>query len=297
MNCPYSDTLRNKMELVVQLIVYGILMGMIFALIALGLSLIFGVMNIVNFAHGEFLMMGMYIAYLLSTFLRLDPLLSLPVAAGAGYILGILSYHLLIHRILRGPMVAQLFGTFGLMLFLRYLAMYIFTPDVRSVQLGMLVGKTLSLGWINVDASKVFSAAICLIAFAAIYWMIYRTKLGRALRATSIDSEAAKYMGIDTRGMNALAWGIGGATVALAGALLAHFYYVTPTVGMLFTLIAFATVALGGFGSIIGAFIAGIVIGLIMVISGQLVSELKFSFIYVVYFLVVVLRPRGLFGW
>jgi len=285
------------MELVVQLIVYGILMGMIFALIALGLSLIFGVMNIVNFAHGEFLMMGMYIAYLLSTFLRLDPLFSLPVAAGAGYILGILSYRLLIHRILRGPMVAQLFGTFGLMLFLRYLAMYIFTPDVRSVKQGILVGKTLSLGWISVDASKVVSAGLCLIAFAAIYWMIYRTKLGRALRATSIDSEAAKYMGIDTRGMNALAWGIGGATVALAGALLAHFYYVTPTVGMLFTLIAFATVALGGFGSIIGAFIAGIVIGLIMVISGQLVSELKFSFIYAVYFLVVVLRPRGLFGW
>lgn len=285
------------MELTVQLIVYGILMGLVFALIALGLSLIFGVMNIVNFAHGEFMMVGMYIAYLLSTFLPLDPLVSLPVAAGAGYLLGIVSYHVLIHRILRGPMVAQLFGTFGLMLFLRYLAMYIFTPDVRSIKQGILVGKTLSMGWISVDASKVFSAGVCILAFAAIYWMIYRTKLGRGLRATAIDSEAAKYMGIDTKGMNALAWGIGGATVALAGALLAHFYYVTPTVGMLFTLIAFATVALGGFGSIVGAFIAGIIIGLIMVISGQLVSELKFSFIYIVYFLVVVFRPRGLFGW
>jgi len=285
------------MELAVQLIVYGILMGLVFALIALGLSLIFGVMNIVNFAHGEFMMVGMYVAYLLSTSLHLDPLFSLPVAALAGYLLGVVSYRLLVHRILRGPMVAQLFGTFGLMLFLRYLAMYVFTPDVRSVKQGILVGKTLSMGWISVDASKVFSAGVCILAFAAIYWMIYRTKLGRGLRATSIDSEAAKYMGIDTKGMNALAWGIGGATVALAGALLAHFYYVTPTVGMLFTLIAFATVALGGFGSIVGAFIAGILIGLIMVISGQFVSELKFSFIYAVYFLVVVFRPRGLFGW
>jgi branched-chain amino acid transport system permease protein len=254
-------------------------------------------MNIVNFAHGEFLMIGMYIAYLISTSLHLDPILSLPIAAFAGYLLGVVSYRLLVHHILRGPMVAQLFGTFGLMLFLRYLAMYIFTPDVRSIKQGILVGKTLSLGWINVDASKVVSAGVCLLAFAAVYWMIYRTKLGRALRATSIDSEAAKYMGIDTKGMNALAWGIGGATVALAGALLAHFYYVTPTVGMLFTLIAFATVALGGFGSIVGAFIAGILIGLIMVVSGQFVSELKFSFIYIVYFLVVVFRPRGLFGW
>jgi branched-chain amino acid transport system permease protein len=285
------------MELTVQLLIYGILMGLVFALIALGLSLIFGVMNIVNFAHGEFLMVGMYIAYLLSTFLHLDPLLSLPLAAAVGYVLGIMSYHFLIHHILRGPMVAQLFGTFGLMLFLRYLAMYLFTPDVRSIKEGLLVGKTLSLGWVTLDLSKSVSAALCMLCFGIVYWMIYRTKLGRALRATSIDSEAARYMGIDTKKMNALAWGIGGATVALAGSLLAHFYYVTPTVGMLFTLIAFAIVALGGFGSITGAFIAGIIIGLIMVVSGHFLSELKFTFVYIVYFLVVVLRPRGLFGW
>jgi branched-chain amino acid transport system permease protein len=285
------------MELTVQLLIYGILMGLVFALIALGLSLIFGVMNIVNFAHGEFLMVGMYIAYLLSTFLHLDPLLSLPLAATVGYVLGIMSYHFLIHHILRGPMVAQLFGTFGLMLFLRYLAMYLFTPDVRSIKEGLLVGKTLSLGWVTLDLSKSVSAALCMLCFGIVYWMIYRTKLGRALRATSIDSEAARYMGIDTKKMNALAWGIGGATVALAGSLLAHFYYVTPTVGMLFTLIAFAIVALGGFGSITGAFIAGIIIGLIMVVSGHFLSELKFTFVYIVYFLVVVLRPRGLFGW
>lgn len=285
------------MELTVQLIIYGILMGLVFSLIALGLSLIFGVMNIVNFAHGEFLMVGMYIAYLLSTYLNLDPILSLPLAAVAGYLLGIMSYHFLIHHILRGPMVAQLFGTFGLMLFLRYLAMYIFTPDVRSIKKGILVGKTISFGWISLDLSKSVSAILCMISFGIVYWMIYRTKLGRALRATSIDSEAAKYMGIDTKKMNALAWGIGGATVAIAGSLLAHFYYITPTVGMLFTLIAFAIVALGGFGSITGAFISGIIIGLIMVISGHFLSELKFTFIYIVYFLVVVFRPRGFFGW
>lgn len=285
------------MEIIFQLIIYGILMGLVFALIALGLSLIFGVMNIVNFAHGEFLMVGMYIAYILSTFLQIDPIFSLPLAAMAGYLLGIVSYHFLIHHILRGPMVAQLFGTFGLMLFLRYLAMYIFTPDVRSIKQGILVGKTISIAWISLDLSKVVSALLCMISFGVVYWMIYRTKLGRALRATSIDSEAAQYMGIDTKKMNALAWGIGGATVALAGSLLAHFYYITPTVGMLFTLIAFAIVALGGFGSVTGAFISGIIIGLIMVISGHFLSELKFTFVYIVYFLVVVLRPRGFFGW
>jgi len=293
----YSEAIGPEMELVTQLVLYGILMGLIFALIALGLSLIFGVMNIVNFAHGEFMMVGMYIAYILSSYLHLDPLIALPIAAAAGYLLGVMSYHFLVHHILRGPMVAQLFGTFGLMLFLRYLAMFIFTPDVRSINKGILVGKTISLGWLTFDVSKFVAAGLSLLLFALVYMMINRTKLGRALKATSLDAEAAQYMGIDTKKMNALAWGIGGATVGIAGALLAHFYYVTPTIGMLFTLIAFATVALGGFGSIVGAFLAGIIIGLIMVVSGQYVSELKFTFIYIVYFLVVVFRPRGLFGW
>ncbi len=272
-------------------------MGLIFAFISLGLALIFGVMNIVNFAHGEFMMIGMYVALLISTYLPLDPLFSLPFAALVGFFLGIVSYRFLVQYILRGPMVAQLFGTFGLMLFLRYLFMLIFGPDVRSIKKGILVGKTLSLGWITLDVSKVVSAGLCLLLFAFVYWMINRTKLGRALKATSIDAEAARYMGIDTEKMNALAWGVGGATVGIAGGLLAHFYYITPTVGMLFILIAFAIVALGGFGSILGTFIAGLIIGLIQVIGGHYLSELKFTFVYIAYFLAVVLRPRGFFGW
>jgi len=285
------------MELAIQLITYGIIMGFIFAFIALGLALIFGVMNIVNFGHGEFMMIGMYVALLISSYLPFDPLVSLPFAAVVGFFLGITSYRYLVQHILRGPMVAQLFGTFGLMLFLRYLFMLIFGPDVRSIRQGILVGKTLSLGWVTLDLSKVVSAGLCLLLFALVYWMINRTKLGRALKATSIDAEAARYMGIDTEKMNTLAWGIGGATVGIAGGLLAHFYYVTPTVGMLFILIAFATVALGGFGSITGAFIAGLIIGLIQVIGGHYLSELKFTFVYMAYFLAVVLRPRGFFGW
>lgn len=272
-------------------------MGLVFAFISLGLSLIFGVMNIVNFAHGEFLMVGMYVALLTSSYFHLDPLVSLPFAAAIGFLLGIISYRFLIRHILRGPMVAQLFGTFGLMLFLRYLFMFIFGPDVRSISHGILIGKTISIGWVMLDASKVIAAGLCLLLFALVYWMINRTKLGRALRATSLDAEAARYMGIDTEKMNALAWGIGGATVGIAGVLLAHFYYITPTVGIVFIMIAFAIVAMGGFGSISGAFFAGLIIGLIQVITGQYLSELKFTFIYIAYFLAVVFRPRGLFGW
>jgi len=222
------------MELAVQLITYGVLMGFVFAFIALGLSLIFGVMNIVNFAHGEFLMVGMYIAFLISSYLHLDPIVSLPFAAAIGFLLGLISYHFLIHHILRGPMVAQLFGTFGLMLFLRYLVMFIFGPDVRSIPHGILVGKTISIGWVVFDISKVVAAGLCLMLFGVVYWIINRTKLGRALRATSLDVEAARYMGIDTEKMNALAWGIGGATAGIVGGLLAHFYYISPTIGMVF---------------------------------------------------------------
>jgi len=117
------------MELAVQIVSSGILMGFIFALVALGLTLIFGVMNIVNFAHGEFLMIGMYSTFLISTVLSIDPLVSLPLVAVVGFLLGVISYYLLIRYILRGPMVAQLFGTFGLMLFLRYLVMFILGPN------------------------------------------------------------------------------------------------------------------------------------------------------------------------
>ena len=254
------------MELAVQIVSSGILMGFIFALVALGLTLIFGVMNIVNFAHGEFLMIGMYSAYLISTVLSIDPLISLPFVALVGFLLGIISYYLLIRHILRGPMIAQLFGTFGLMLFLRYLVMFILGPNPRVLYDGVLIGKIISLSWFTFDISKLVSAGFSILLFVLVYWIIEKTRLGRALRATAIEAEAARYMGIDTEKMNALAWGIGGATAGIAGGLLANFYYITPTVGMLFVMIAFATVALGGFGSIKGAFLAGLIVGLIMMV-------------------------------
>lgn len=281
-----------------QALISGLLMGLVFALVALGLTIIFGVMDIVNFAHGEFLMVGMYAGYLTSSQLGVDPLVGIPVAAVVGFILGIFSYYTLIRRLLKGPMIAQLFGTFGLMLFLRYLAMFIFGPNYKTLFEGLLVGKSISiLGTLTINLPKLVSGVFSIFLFLLIYWMLHRTKLGMSLRATSIHTEAAQYMGVNTEKMNALAWGIGGATVGIAGALLVNFYYVYPTIGLLFTMIAFASVALGGFGSIMGAFVAGVIIGLIMVLSGQFISsELKLSFVYATYFLVVLLRPQGLFG-
>ncbi len=284
--------------IITQAILSAVLMGLIFSLIALGLTIIFGVMDIVNFAHGEFLMVGMYSGYLTSTILSVDPLMGIPIAAIIGGLLGIITYHLLIRHLLRGPMIAQLFGTFGLMLFLRYLAMFIFGPNYKTLFKGLLVGKSFLLGGVVIDLSKLAAAGFSIFLFLLIYWILHKTKLGMALRATSLDKEAARYVGVNTENMNALAWAIGGATVGIAGALLINFYYVYPTIGLLFTMIAFATVALGGFGSITGAFLAGIIIGLILVLAGQFISsELKLTFVYAAYFFVVIFRPQGLFGW
>ena len=297
--------------IVLDALLQGILMGLLFALVALGLTIIFGMMDIVNFAHGEFLMIGMYTTYWTSLLLHIDPLITLPASAIVGMLLGLASYYWLVKYLLRGPMIAQLFGTFGLMLFLRYLAQFLFGIDYRIIQKGLLVGKTLSLelpylGIFRLDWTKLSAAILSLIAFLFVYYLLHRTKLGKALRATALNREAANYMGIKTERMNALAWMIGGGTVGIAGGLIVNFWYVYPTVGLLFVMIAFASVAMGGFGSIKGAFFAGILIGIIEMLFpmlGQVVGSdflgphFKFTVVYFAYFIIVVLRPQGLFGW
>jgi branched-chain amino acid transport system permease protein len=286
------------MEILLSATISGLLMGMLFALVALGLAIIFGVMNIVNFAHGEFLMVGMYAAFLTATGLSMEPLLTLPVSAIICFILGIGSYYLLVKYLLRGPMLAQLLGTFGLMIFIRYLAMAIFGPDYKTLEQGLLIRPSIKWGPVVISYPKLGTAVISVMAFGAIYWIINRTRLGMALKATALDVEAASYMGINTEKMRGLAWGLGGATVGIAGALLTNFYYVFPTVGMLFVMIAFATVALGGFGSIKGAFIAGLIMGLIIDIGGTYVGpQFKLALIYLTFFLVIIFRPQGFFGW
>jgi branched-chain amino acid transport system permease protein len=294
------------MEILIDALLQGILMGLLFALVALGLNVIFGVMDIVNFAHGEFLMLGMYTAYFTSLLIGVDPLFALPVSALMGVLLGIASYYWFIKYLLRGPAIAQLFGTFGLMLFLRYLAQFLFGIDYRILQKGILIGKSFSVGPFIFDATKLAAGVLSLIAFAVVYYFLNKTKVGKALQATSLNKEAASYMGIKTDNMNALAWAIGGGTVGVAGGLLINFYYVYPTVGLLFVMIAFACVALGGFGSIKGVFFAGLLVGILEMVFpvfGQLVGSdflgphFKFTIVYLAYFIIVVFRPKGLFGW
>ena len=312
--CNFFKQYQIRMDILLSSIVAGLLLGMVLAMVALGLTIIFGVMDIVNFAHGEFLMIGMYTGLLTAQATGLDPLFTLPVAAAVGFLLGILCYTGFVKYLLRGPMIAQLLGTFGRMLFLRNMALLIFGSEDRALHYGVLVDKSLDIGMrVIIPATKLAAAGLSVLAFWGVWMLMYRTKVGKALTATALNAQGARYMGIPTERMNALAWGIGVGTVTVAGALIVNFWSVNPFVGLLFTMIAFAIVALGGFGSVPGALFAGLLVGMITEIPGFWdfftytfnrdwmanvpMTSFKYMWVYLAYFVIMVLRPRGLFGW
>lgn len=283
-------------EAILQILTSGLLIGLMFSLVAVGLNLIFGVMDIVNFAHGEFLMISMYIAYWLFTLLNLDPVYSLPICALVLFALGVATHKILIARIMNAPMLAQIFATFGLMIFLQSLAFFLWKPDYRTIGKSLLTGR-IEVFDIFIGLPQLFSALGALATAGILFFLINRTEIGRALRATSEDRDAAALMGINTDRMYALAWGLGAACVGVAGALLATFYPIFPQVGAVFGLTAFVVVVLGGFGSITGAFIAGIIVGLIQVTGGILFEPaFKNIFVYSLFLIVVFIRPQGLLG-
>jgi branched-chain amino acid transport system permease protein len=253
-------------------------------------------MDIVNFAHGEFLMLSMYLSYFLHALLGWDPLAALPVNAGALFLLGAAVYLLLIRRVLKAPMLAQIFATFGLGVFLQNLAVFLFRPDFRTVGETWLSGR-LSMGGIFISRPQLAAALGAIVTTGALFWLLARTEIGRALRATAEDRQAAALMGIDPNRMFALAWGLGAACVGVAGALLSTFYYIFPQVGAVFALVAYVAVALGGFGSVAGAFIGGIIIGAVESLAGVFIAPaIKNAFVFAIYLAVVILRPRGLLG-
>jgi branched-chain amino acid transport system permease protein len=283
-------------EIVIQAIISGLLMGFIYALIAAGLSLIFGLMEIVNFAHGEFMMLSMYSAFWLWLLFGLDPLYVLPLCAVLLALIGLGTHYGIIRHILHAPMLAQICATFGLAVFLRALAQFLWTPDFRTITNPLVEGRIEIMG-IYLGLPQIIASFGCLLGFAVLYVFVTRTETGLALQATAQDRQAASLMGIPTDRMYALGWAIGAACVGVAGVLLSTFYFVFPDVGLQFALIAYVAVALGGFGSILGALAAGVLIGLLESLGGLLIDpSFKLLFIFGLYLAVVVFRPQGLFG-
>jgi branched-chain amino acid transport system permease protein len=277
----------------------GLLMGLIYALVAAGLSLIFGLMDVVNFAHGELLMVAMYAAFVLWHFTGLDPLLLIPVVALLLFGVGVAIYRLLIQRALSVPVnrgMVQIFVTFGLAILIRGAAQFIFSGEFKSINSSWLNGKRLDISGVFLPAPQLAAALVCLLAFALLL-AVSRTEFGKALEATREDRDAVGLIGIDRDRIFALGWGLGTATVGVAGVMLASFYYVSPNVGANFALIAYVTVALGGFGSLLGALVAGLLIGEVEALTALFIDpSLKQVGVFGIYILVLMFRPRGLFG-
>ena len=279
-----------------QVIVSGLLLGAVYALFSSGLTLIWGMMNVVNFAHGDFVMLGMYTAVVVWTALGGGPWASVPAAAMLIGTLGIASYFLLVRHIMRGPMLAQILSTFGLALFLRYGALWAFGANFKTLP-DDLVGHSFILAGIRFEGSRVLAGAVGLIVTLLLHFLLTRTSIGSRMLAVSEDATAAQLMGIRPQRMQALAWGMAGAATGIAGALIAMFFYTSPTVGETLAIVAFVTVALGGFGSVMGALVAGLLIGVVESLSAYLIGPVyKDVIVYILFVLVLWFRPQGLMG-
>ncbi len=280
-----------------QQLVNGLLLGCVYALIAIGLTLIWGVMNIVNFAHGDFLMLSMFVSFWTYTLWGIDPLLALPACALLLFALGLLIYKFAVSRVMGGPMLAQLVVTFGVSIFIANTAVMLWTPDFRLIDKPLLSG-TWNWGGVPVSVPKLVASAGSVLVSGALVLFLKRTRTGKAILATEMNRDSALLMGVNTDRVNALSFGIGAALVGVAGAFLSMYYYIYPQVGGMFGTLSFCIVALGGFGSIPGAFVAGLLVGLVQTLGGYFFDPAyKYAVVFLLYLVTVWVRPQGLLGW
>jgi branched-chain amino acid transport system permease protein len=272
-------------------------MGAVYALFSSGLTLIWGMMNVINFAHGDLVMIGMYIAFWTYVLLGGGPAVFGPLAAILLFMFGVLVYFALIRHVIDGPIISQILATFGLALLLRYAAFWAFSADFVTLPDTLLISGNIDIGGILIELPRLVAGVVALAVTVGMHLLLTRTTIGSQLLAVSEDRNAAMLMGIRPDRMQALAWGLAAAATGIAGALIATFYYISPTVGESLAIIAFVTVALGGFGSVPGAMIAGLLIGLIESVSAYAIGPVyKDVIVYSLFVAVLWVRPQGLFG-
>jgi branched-chain amino acid transport system permease protein len=274
----------------------GILVGGVYALIGIGLTMIYGIMRVINFAHGDLLMVGMYLTWGLFTWLGLDPYLSLLITAPVMLAFGAFLQRVFIHPVLDALPQNQILLTIGLGLIMSNGMMLIFTSDYRILTTSYS-SSSFMLGGISVSQPLLYSFLVTAAITVSLFLFLQRTDIGQAIRATAQDRDAAQLMGINVKRMSVLAFGLGTALAGIAGALLAPTYYIFPQVGGSFTLKAFVVVVLGGMGSVIGATLGGVLIGLTESLAAvYIASGLKELVVYVAFLLVLLFKPSGLLG-
>jgi branched-chain amino acid transport system permease protein len=284
------------MNAIPQLIVSTLLLGGVYALIAVGLTLIFGVMRIVNFAYGEFLMLAMYLAFFAFAFLRLDPYLTLLVALPLFLALGWMSYRVVMRPVIHASHNVQVFTTVGLSIALQNIALVLWTADARYAQT-RFSAVTVKLGGAALNLAQIVAFVVAVALTAALFAFMRWSYTGKVMRATAQDRQASSLMGIDTDRIYALTWAVGITCVGAAGVLLSPIYPVYPTAGLQFVLIAFVAVVLGGLGDMAGALIASVIVAAVEVVGSYLLGTAWKEMLYLLLFIgILIVRPAGLFG-
>jgi branched-chain amino acid transport system permease protein len=278
-----------------QLLISGILAGGLYGIISVGLTLIFGVLNMVNFAHGEFLMLSMYVTFWSAQLLHLDPYIALPLVVLVMFGLSLLIQLTAIRPIVEAPHEVQIVVTLGLSMMLQNAALMAWGGNLRVLKTS-LSEKVLDLGGLYVSVPRLVTFLVAVVATALLYLYVRRSYFGKAIRATAQDARAARLVGINVPFVYMMTYGIGIALVGVAGATLMPLYPVYPTIGWHFVNIAFIAVVLGGLGSIPGAMVGGIIIGVIESLAGYYLGpEFQQAAYFVVFIVLLIIRPLGLF--
>lgn len=279
----------------INILAVGILLGGIYALVSVGLNLIFGVIRVVNFAQGEFVMLGMYGTFAAYTFLNLDPYLAIVLVLPALFVLGALVQRFLLTPLRAEPSM-QIFATFGLLLLLQNVVLAVTRGTSYSVATPV-AQLTIAIGPVQIGLVRLIVLAAATVAALALGAFLQRTMLGKAIRAVAQDHRAAILMGVNIERVYMVSFGIGAALAGLAGCLLTPLYTMSPQIGTNFILPAFAVVVLGGLGSVLGAYVGGFIVGMTEALAGYYLDPaLKHAILFAVFILVLVVRPSGLFG-
>ena len=284
---------------IIQLFVSGLTVGLLYALVAIGLTLIWGVTDIINFAHGEFLVIAMYFGFFTYSLLGVSSILAMPVAVVFLGALGWIVYRYVIARVLKSEnILSQIVVTFGISIFLQSLFLFLFTGDYRSVDNEPWIKGDLQVGGIFSSTPEVITSILSLVVIFFLNLFIKKTYTGKAIIATSLDRETAQLMGINTERMNSITFTLGIACLGVGGVVLPITTHVSPYSGFLFAVLAFTIVALGGFGSVVGTILAGVIVGMIQTFGGFFIEPAyKYLCVFVLYLLVLMVRPKGIFGW
>ena len=284
------------MQLFWQDLVNGLLAGGIFAVVALGFSLVWGIMNIINLAHGAFVMLGAYTAFVLFSTWNIDPFVSVPIAFVVLFALGYVLQRGILNFVVRAPILTTFLLTFGLSLLIVNLVLLVFHGDVKGITTAYS-GANFSIGVVTVAWTKLLTLLVALVITALMQLFLTRTKTGRAIRATSMDIGAAQLSGVRVSHLYAIVFGLGAGLAGAAGALISLSYSLQPSMGDPFVITAFVVCVLGGLGSVSGALVGGLVYGVVESFGSQYVGTgVQDAVALVVLLIVLIVRPTGIMG-